>query len=125
MKISWITTELLTAWMSTVPTDPNNSNVVYWLWNIIWIWEYIYLVTNRNWVKDAGFALMTRTETADASNRITCDGEKNLNNWYITNSNDLKEIQICTKIIKSNSCYRDNQKCYYSDENQLRYLLIY
>lgn len=125
MKISWITTELLTAWMSTVPTDPNNSNVVYWLWNIIWIWEYIYLVTNRNWVKDAGFALMTRTETADASNRITCDGKKNLNNWYITNSNDLKEIQICTKIIKSNSCYRDNQKCYYSDENQLRYLLIY
>ena len=128
--------------ITNVPFDPISTNVVDWLWNAKGVGEYIYLVAKDNWDKswltfipkqktDTWFALMAKTETADASNRIVCDGEKNIDNWYITSSTDLNNIQKCTSLIKSNSCFRDNQwrinsqKCYYSNENQLRYLLTF
>jgi len=131
LTMAEIAKDLEVAGLTYVPFDPISSNTVRWLWSIKWIWEYIYIVTKSNWVKNAWFALMAKPETKEGANRIVCDWEKDFDNGYITNSTDIKDIQYCTTFIKTDYCKRDNQgrsktqKCYYSNESQLRYLLTY
>ncbi len=126
-----IAKDLEKAGLTYVPFDPISSNIVRWLWTIRWIWEYIYIVTKSNWVKNAWVVLMAKPETKQWANRIVCDWEKDFDNGYITNSTDIKDIQFCTSFIKSDYCERDNQgrsntqKCYYTDDSQLRYILTY
>ena len=131
LTMAEIAKDLETAGLTYVPFDPISSNTVSWLWTIKWIWEYTYIVTKSNWVKNAWFVLMSKPETEEWANRVVCDWENNFDNWYITNSTDINDIQYCTSFIKANYCKRDNQgrsntqKCYYSDDSQLRYVLKY
>jgi hypothetical protein len=48
--------------MSSVPGDPLSSNLVSGLWNSSITWEYMYMVTKRNWTADWWFVLMAKTE---------------------------------------------------------------
>ena len=61
IDISSINTELLDAWMYSVPSDPIENSVVKWLWNYSASkWEYWYMVSSRNWVKESWFILMAK-----------------------------------------------------------------
>ena len=125
---------LMQAWMSAVPTDPNGSNVVYWLGSTpnTTAWQYIYLVAKRNWVANAWFALMAKTEVEWSSNWVTCAGSdgaalewnsatKAL--WYIVNGEDLAGVTLCEKVQKWETCSAET--CTYKDTWELRYLLVY
>ena len=137
MNVNDIKTELLTAWMSSVPTDPNGSNEFTGLGGTNWVggkyytsWNYAYMVTKRSSIKDGWFILMAKTETEWGSNWVWC-GETNLEGWYITGGanggTDLADIKLCTKFTKWDECKanQENGECKYKDINQLRYILMY
>ena len=129
MAVSWtsIENELKTAGMTAVPKDPNGSNIVYWLGSWSVEWAYQYMVTKRNWVDNAWFALMAKTEVEWWSNWVVCNTGGVLNQWSIKEGEDLKNITTCTSLVKTwgTSCAINSGACEYSDIAQLRYILVY
>ena len=138
MIVDNIAKNLQTAWMTSVPADPNGSNVNFWLWSSFsssWsaaAWKYIYLVAKRNWVANAWFALMAKTEVEWSSNWVTCDTQNSgkLSWWYIKNEDDLAHITLCKKITmdpnrSEANCKSNQEECVYADTAELRYLLLY
>ena len=126
---------LQTAGMTSVPADPNGSNVNYWLWsytsadNSTWAeWKYIYLVAKRNWVDNAWFALMAKTEVEWWSNWVVCAGASWTWQWYIQSWDDLAKITTCKKVSQtwdSWTCTSNAENCFYKDTAELRYILLY
>lgn len=116
---------LLTAWMSAVPWDPLKSNQVSWLWDeAISEWEYGYLVATKNWTAKWWFVLMAKTEIEWWSNWIYCANGKG----KISTTTDLaKDVQICTRMEKLESwdCDITDWVCKYTQDDQLRYIVIY
>jgi len=124
ISVSKIKDELLYAWMSSIPTDPEWNNKVSWLWALKTVdWGYSYLVTKRNWSQNGWFVLMAKTEVEWWSNWVVCENKSWLENWYITNDTDLKDINPCAGITKWDSCSAKN--CTYTNRDELRYILIY
>ena len=129
INVADIKTELLTAWMSSVPSDPNGSNQFTGL-NGSWYnsWNYAYMVAYRSSIRDGWFILMAKTETEWGSNWVWCGNGSELVNWYITGGTDLWSVKLCTRFNKTdNSCTanQENGECNYQDINQLRYILMY
>ena len=126
---------LLKAGMSSIPTDPNGSNEVLWLgtnYQNTWAewWQYVYMVGKRNWVQNGGFVLMARTEVEWSSNRVVCDSgseTRDITHWFITSTDDLSQIHLCTSVIQWTECKTnpDDWKCTYTENGQLRYILMY
>jgi len=129
MAISWISTELMLAWMSSVPGDPLWTNEVTWLWTSgITAGQYGYLVTKRNWTSNWWFVLMAKTEIEWWSNWIVCSWASSLLQWKITNNDDIKDIRICTKMVKNNpsgTCQVTGGVCSYNLDWELRYIVVY
>ena len=135
MIVDNIWMNLWRAWMSSIPTDPNGSNVNFGLWTNFNSgkrgnanWKYIYLVAKRNWVSNAWFALMAKTEVEWWSNWIVCDSGSDisgLSNWYITSGDDLASIKLCKTVTQWTSCSSNTENCTYTQTSQLRYLLLY
>ncbi len=125
------------AGMSSVPADPNGSNRNYWLWSNFnnsaatsssWDWKYLYLVAKRNWVSNAWFVLMAKTEVEWGSNWVVCDSgtTSGLSGGYILNTDDLAKITTCQRFTKEDGeCESNTDDCKYSEEWQLRYILLY
>ena len=133
MAISGITDDLINAWMSSVPTDPNGDNENFWLWSVQESnsvkWEYLYMVADRNWVKNGGFVLMAKTEVEWWSNWVVC---KSGTSWQIQSTIDLKTITTCSSFVKwpawSTTCEwkpAADGSCKYDDTWELRYILLY
>ncbi len=136
---TWINTiekELITAWMSSVPKDPLESNKVFGMWNAKsstsapTSWQFLYLVATRNWTAKWWFVLMAKTEVEWGSNWVYCWTESspgNLSGWYITWGTDISKIQLCTTFNKTwtNTCSIVGSTCNYSDDGMLRYILLY
>ena len=126
IAVSVIAEELKTAWMTQVPWDPNQSNSVSWLWSVTSEWQYIYMVTKRNSVANAGFALMAKTEVEGWSNWVVCDGATSIWSGKIAVWQDLAQVTTCTKLTQSNTqCWIYSWDCKYQDIADLRYLLVY
>ena len=134
MVVDVMAYNLQTAGMSSVPADPNGSNVNYWLWNFTASsgtsnWRYIYLVAKRNWVNNAWFALMAKTEVEWWSNWVVCgSGGSSNNSGYITWGTDLAKLTLCKKVSKAGDgegCKSNAENCLYNDTAELRYLLLY
>ena len=131
IDVSVIKQALLDAWMSEVPTDPNLSNVVKWLWsstNEGSGWQYQYMVAKRNWVEDAWFVLMAKTEVEWSSNWVVCGND--LSGGVIAggNAQDLAEVKLCRNITKEDggcTVNTEDGNCKYSESAQLRYILLY
>jgi len=131
---TWIQTikdDLITAWMSSVPSDPLESNKVFWLWTITttWAapisWNFLYLVATRNWTANWWFVLMAKTEVEWWSNWVYCWATTG--QWAITWGTDISKLQTCTTFVKTwtNTCSIANWTCKYSDDGMLRYILLY
>jgi prepilin-type N-terminal cleavage/methylation domain-containing protein len=139
LAIKEIWQNLLDAGMTNVPTDPNRSNYAFWLWSSNESsnpWEYYYLVARRNWVSNAWFALMAKTEVEWGSNWVVCQNGTNavanwsLWSWYITWWTDLATVQLCKTVTKcpagdSCGCRANTPDCFYKETWELRYLLLY
>ena len=134
MAVSWIVTELTTAWMSSVPTDPILSNVVSGLWTDVVTWSFQYMVTKRNGTKDWWFVLMAKTEVEWWSNWVYCGGSATCPSWTsclsggIVNGTDISKLTTCTKFEKwDTNCWVATwtSTCYYTWDWQLRYILMY
>ena len=137
VAVSVMEEDLKTAGMTQVPWDPNWSNEVYWLWSARSdTWQYIYMVTKRNWVDDAWFVLMAKTEVEWWSNWVTCldidESNKKLDKgfWYIWTWDDLKDVSTCTKFEQKDkntkTCQIESDgTCTYNEVAELRYILVY
>ena len=145
VTVGTIAQDLKDAWMSSVPTDPNGSNDNYWIGSNFLatmgsdadkLWQYLYMVGKRNWVTDAWFVLMAKTEVEWSSNWVVCasptkDKKLESNEWYIINTDDLSSLKLCTTVKKVDTthtaCAIDTatNTCYYKDTWELRYILVY
>jgi len=141
--ISLIEKQLTDAGMTAVPKDPNGSNDNFGIWTAkaaanddTNFWEYLYMVWKRNWVADAWFALMAKTEVEWSSNWVVCntawtatDAKKlSGNKWYIQSTDDLSNVHLCKKVSKwtAGTCsVADAENCIYEETWELRYLLVY
>ena len=130
MSIADIAPQLKSAWMSSIPSDPNKDNVNYGLGNKTVTWEYLYMVATRNWVPKWGFVLMAKTEVEWWSNWVVCS---NGGSWTISNI-DLKEVKTCQSFQDNTDVAGWNGtcagpdaewKCQYGKTEQLRYILLY
>ena len=126
--IQAISSELQDAWMSTIPTDPLSSTTFGWLGSTtITSGDYGYIVTKRSWKSDAGFVLMAATEVAWWSNWVVCSWT---NIWQISNSTDVTQLVLCSSVEKKSgqTCQtgtKTDQKCYYENDSELRYIVLY
>jgi len=146
IPVSTIKTQLLNAWMSEVPSDPNGSNDNFWIGtpaNQIANqtnnkWQYLYMVWKRNWVSNAWFVLMAKTEVEWSSNWVVCsktavaETARNLawGKWYIKSDDDLAGLNLCTKVSKvwndgCTACTSNTANCCYEEIWELRYILVY
>ena len=134
LTVSQIAKNLQNAWMTSIPTDPNGSNDNYWLgtWlsttfgtDSTKLGQYTYLVWKRNWVTNAWFALMAKTEVEWSSNWVTCQNGSTLNSWYIKSQDDLAKITLCSTITQWSACKSNDRDCTYIETAELRYLLLY
>ncbi len=129
IPVSNIEKDLKQAWMISVPKDPVNNNINYGLWerykNKKAEWEYLYLIAKRNWVDNWWFVLMAKTEAEWSSNWVVCENSSWLNKWYITNNSDLSKIHTCTTVSKWYSCWINEWSCTYTNDKELRYIVMY
>jgi prepilin-type N-terminal cleavage/methylation domain-containing protein len=129
LPVGAIAKNLQAAWMTQIPTDPNGSNEASWLWSFSAsdnMWEYAYLVWTRNWIANAWFALMAKTEVEGSSNWVVCDGATSwLWSWIITSSDDLAHVTLCSSVSQSSTCASNKQDCTYKETWELRYILLY
>ena len=137
IPIQYIWQNLLDAGMSSVPTDPNLSNISFGLWGSTEAadkWQYYYLVWKRNWVNNAWFALMAKTEVEWSSNWVVCQDDANkaltstartLAKWYIASTEDLSKVQLCKTVSEWTDCVSNQEACTYTKVWELRYLLLY
>jgi prepilin-type N-terminal cleavage/methylation domain-containing protein len=129
LMIKEIACNLQKAWMTQVPTDPNGSNVTKWLGGSTKDYsggQYTYLVAKRNWVNNAWFALMAKTEVEWSSNWVVCTSwGTSTGQWYLTSSDDLAHITLCSQITKGSPCVSNKRECVYEETAELRYLLVY
>ena len=128
INVKAIACNLQRAWMTQVPTDPNGSNTVSGLGNSNTSysgWQYVYLVWKRNWVSNAWFALMAKTEVEWSSNWVVCSGASNSWQGLIKSTDDLAHITLCSSVSKSSTCASNTRDCTYQETSDLRYLLLY
>ena len=129
IAIGAIKEELLAAWMNSIPVDPL-KNKVTWLWTFSGTdaGDYWYIVTTRNGSAKWWFVLMAKTEVEWWSNWVLCDSAIDLNWWKISSADDIKNIHLCqtvSKVTSWHTCTTNTEECYYSTEDQLRYIVVY
>lgn len=121
-KLSLITTELVAAWMSSLPSDPNASRVFSGISGTGGAWEYVYTSIYKAWIPRNGFVLMAWTETVGWSNRVYTWTE-------LTSSRHYEDIKLC-KIFTNNTggAWTNDWawNCTYNeDDDDLRYIYVY
>ena len=136
-SVSEVWEELKNAWMNSIPTDPLKNKDWNWLWTFTGTndWDYGYLVAKRNWSKNWWFVLMAQTEVEWWSNWVYCSeggdqsGNGGLKDWVIVNETDISKLTLCQTVSKkpsgSTGCVTNTGACFYSTENQLRYVVLY
>ena len=116
--INWMTVSSLprdVMWWQSIPLDPNPNSEIYWLWDAVWTWDYLYLLTQDWW-----FILMAKTEWDWWSNWVVCKDGSWLDDWYITNDTDINEIKLCKKVKQWETC--SSMDCTYTIDDELRYI---
>ena len=131
ISVSSIGKNLQNAWMTAIPSDPNGSNDTHGLWTFSWwaaanLWQYVYMVWKRNWVSNAWFALMAKTEVEWSSNWVVCDGATTSWQWLLKSTDDLAHVTLCSTVtLDASTCVSNTRDCKYKETADLRYLLLY
>ncbi len=133
--LSAIEDELLDAWLSSVPTDPDTNRSFAGLEDDGWDCElspagqYLYTPIKRRGVPNAWFVLMAGTETQWWSNWVFDDGIDEtdvVNNGCIGTDSNLQAIQtkICTSFTDGTTPELGPDCEYDEDQDQLRYIYM-
>jgi len=121
ISLDKIEDKLINAWMTDLPKDPLGNNVSGLADSTSTGWNYLYLVSTRNWADKAWFILMAQTEVAWGSNWVVCGSWA----WKIPAAKNLTEIQPCSKVEKGDTCTNSGGVCTYKNESELRYIVLY
>jgi len=117
-SISW---DLISAWMSSIPTDPQSDKEFDGLDTTISDGEFGYTTITKWWISKNGFVLMAGTETEWWSNRVV--------GWSIDEikyDTDYAHIHICKTFLAGAPANDANWTCHYQkDQDQLRYIYLY
>jgi hypothetical protein len=121
-----IETQLKSAWMNSIPTDPLGTTVFSWVGD--WQWaagQYRYIVTTRNGTSNWWFVLMAKTEVEWWSNWVVCDNDEGMITW----GTDLGKILTCEGSLTETGvggCSNNSTwSCLYENSSQLRYIVLY
>lgn len=128
-SLSWISTELISAWMSSIPEDPSSSRafsgIVWWIMG-----QYSYSPIYKWGIQDNGFVLMAWTETEWWSNWIVASGMPVISSTSPTTSSyEIISNNLCKSFTSSTSCTEPRDSagvcCYNKTADQLRYIYLY
>ena len=125
-ELSAIKTDLITAWMSSLPEDPNSTRSFSGIAGLtIGSWQYGYTVITKNWITWNGFVIMAAAETEGWANRVA-----NASTWHIATGTDYNNIKLCKLITKDDTITDPTNdgawNCKYnSTKDQLRYIYVY
>ena len=126
--LSDIETDLVAAWMSSIPTDPTASRKfdVGMAGNPFDPWQFGYTPIKKWWIDDNGFVLMAAAETEWWSNRVaTAGGNDGIAN--IDGNTDAQDIILCKSIEQTASTTENNNGVckYEKGTDVLRYIYVY
>jgi len=118
-----ISGNLISAGMSSIPTDPNTSRPIF-AW-IAWWWtgQYSYTSITKWWIWGNGFVVMAGTETEGWSNRVVWSSY-----WTIDWTTTYDSIKLCKSF--DSQCTPapadpNGKCCYNKNSDQLRYIYMY
>jgi len=121
-SLSGISNELIGAWMSSIPKDPNSSRPVFL--GIAWwvIGQYSYTPITKWWIAGNAFVLMAWSETEWWSNRVVADSSD-----YFSSVTLFENTTPCTAIIENWTNSNNNAgTCTYNKwDDVLRYIYLY
>ncbi len=122
--LSALSTGLISAWMNSIPADPNSTRKFTGIESLtITGGQYGYITIVKWWIDNNGFVLMAGAETEWWSNRVS--------SWtigQITNSTNYSDINLCKTF--DSTCPvaeadADWKCCYDKNWDQLRYIYLY
>lgn len=121
-----IKTDLITAWMSSIPEDPNSIRAFSGIASLtISGGQYGYVVIKKNWIDWNGFVVMAAAETEWGANRVA-----DSTTWHISKTTDYNEIKLCKSFIKDDTLTTPTNDAagnckYNSTKDNLRYIYVY
>lgn len=120
-SLSGISTDLISAGMSSIPTDPNSNRAFAWIGtSIISGGQYGYTPIIKWGIANNGFVVMAGSETEWGANRV--------HTWSNINSSSTYEgIKLCKVFSPTGTAWNDgNWNCTYNkNADQLRYIYLY
>lgn len=121
-SLSGITSELLGAGMSSIPTDPTSDRSFLGIWSsTVSNGQFGYTRIYKWGIQNNGFVLMAGTETEGGSNRV-------YTGTSITEASSYENIKICkifTAVTSSPSNDGNGNCSYIKNSDQLRYIYLY
>lgn len=128
--LSWISDQLVSAGMSSIPLDPNKARsfngIVGTGINIV-SWQYWYTPIKKSAISANGFVVMAGVESEWWANRVVTSGWSTPNE-VITPEDDFTSITPCRKITASTvgPSKNDSWDCtYVKGTDVLRYIYVY
>lgn len=118
-SLSAISGNLISAWLSSIPHDPNTTRTFIGLTSATLPGQYWYITIYKWWVPANGFVLMAWAETAWWANWVYT--------WALTTSSTFESITPCTSINESLTTNANNGwTCtYIKGQDVLRYIYVY
>lgn len=129
--------ELIAAWLSSVPTDPDASRVFKWVavdgdCEDSPAGQYMYTPIKKRWIGGAWFILMAGTQTEWWSNRVYDESLDNDNDYLdsdgcVNEDTEFRDIKLCQTFEQwtSPSLPDGTTECeYVENEDQLRYIYM-
>lgn len=124
-SLSVISTGLISAWLSSIPHDPNTirtfSGLGLPVGTLTAAWQYGYTTIYKWWIAANGFVLMAGAETAWWANRVVTTANS------ISTISTFEGITPCTSISESTTGETNSAgNCRYKKGNDvLRYIYVY
>lgn len=126
-QLNWISDQLVTAWMSSIPSDPNKARSFAGIaGTTIQSGQYWYTPIKKNGIDNNGFVIMAGVETEWGANRVVTSNWSGL--LTITSWTDFTSIIPCYKITQKASWSWTNVawNCEYAKgDDVLRYIYVY
>jgi hypothetical protein len=118
-SLSAISGSLISAWLSSIPHDPNTARTFLGVIAATVPGQYAYTTIYKWWVAANGFVLMAWAETAWWANWIYT--------WALTSWSTFESITPCTSIVEHTSLNQNNGwVCTYVKwQDVLRYIYVY
>jgi hypothetical protein len=111
--------------MDGLPVDPVSTTSISLWWSDPITWSYAYMRVEKDWIANAWFVLMSKTQTAWWSNRVMQVWAATPAEWYIGSNADTSSLTPCTSVLKTGAFLLTTWwACQYTWEAQLHYIMV-